>query len=110
MRVTLTAFSRRSTDIASELDRTGRTSPAATDTATLITRPAKPAAVNLNVLRGEWERRAERAGVTPDKIADLARTWREPSVGRTTQVDRLLGPGGLTAHTTTFDRRTVLMT
>jgi conjugative relaxase-like TrwC/TraI family protein len=103
----LAGFSRRRADIDAALDRAGRSSPEAAAAATLATRPPKPPAPNLASLRAEWEARAATLGLTPDRLGALTGPGRHAFLDPDQQ-DRLLSETGLTAHATTFDRRSVL--
>ena len=96
-------FSTRRAQIVAELDRLGYSSPAAAQTATLTTRPAKDHHPDLN-LRKVWHVQADRVGL---HVEDLARTVRTPAVDDRL-ADRLVGPEGLTAQATFFDCRAVI--
>lgn len=96
-------FSGRRTQVVAELDRLGYHSPRAARTATLATRPAKDRDVDLDGLRTLWAAQARQVDL---EVAGVFGRRRTPA-----QLDltaELLGPGGLTANTTSFDRRNVL--
>ncbi len=96
------AFSARRAQITSELDRLGVHSPAAARTATLATRPAKDRTHTLADLQNDWRQRAANLQLHP--TTSTPRAPRE-AVG---VEGRLAGPEGLTANTSSFDRRAVL--
>ena len=97
-------FSARRAQIVAELDRLGYSSPAAAQTATLATRPPKDHHPDVDQLRARWQGQAEQVGLD---IEGLARTARAPVVDDLV-ADRLVGPDGLTAQATFFDRRAVI--
>ncbi|MEO7981479.1 MAG: AAA family ATPase, partial [Sporichthyaceae bacterium] len=78
--------------------------------ACLATRPAKPAAVPEQSLRDRWATTARAAGHHPAKvIAAVLRRHRAPVPPSAGQLAaHLLGPSGLTAQATGFDRRDLL--
>jgi conjugative relaxase-like TrwC/TraI family protein len=105
----LDAFSTRHAEIRAELDRVGQTSARAAQLAAWATRDPK---VDLPdaVLVARWQARAADVGVTAEMLDDVTVARRRP--GPAPQPDmlaeRLLGPEGLTAHASAFDRRHVL--
>jgi conjugative relaxase-like TrwC/TraI family protein len=96
-------FSSRRAEITDHLDRYGHTSSAAARTATLATRTAKDRTSDLDHLRAEWVAQATSAGLAIDGVAHHPRTPEHVDV-----TDVLVGPDGLTAQRTSFDRRLVL--
>jgi conjugative relaxase-like TrwC/TraI family protein len=118
-------FSQRRAQIVAHLARSGQESVRAAQTATLITRPAKPGPLDPEVQQAVWWDRAVALGVTAQTIDRTigrvearglalapADPWSRPlePVGFTSaDIDRLAadlaGPGGLTEHRSTFDRR-----
>jgi conjugative relaxase-like TrwC/TraI family protein len=102
-------FSQRRRQILGMLDATGRRGPAAAQAACLATRPAKDTTTELT-LRDRWTARARAAGHDPAKVVAAvlrrSRPPRPPGLDRLAQ--ELLGPAGLTAHATGFDRRDLL--
>jgi hypothetical protein len=105
------AFSTRRRQILRALDQAGRHGAGAAQAACLATRPPKdrsgPAETTL---RQRWAARARTAGHDPDLVIGAAVGRTRPP--RPPQLDplipELLGPGGLTAHATGFDRRDLL--
>ena len=107
---TLTAaFSTRRAQITAQLEAAGATSARAAQTATLATRPAKPAPVDPDTQRDRWRTQARTAGLDLDALHGLAGPGRHPApldpVGLT---QTLAGPAGLTARRSSFDRRAVI--
>ncbi len=108
-------FSTRRAQVRDALASRGLSSSAAARVATLDTRPAK-AEVGGIELRERWAALAQAAGVDVGEldvagldVAGLVGPGRRPTGPAPEQlVDRLVGPHGLTAHGSTFDRRAVL--
>ncbi len=88
----------------------GTSGPDAAQAACLATRPAKPAAEPEQSLRDRWATTARTAGHQPAKvIAAVLRGHRAPVTPSMRQLAaHLLGPSGLTAQATGFDRRDLL--
>jgi conjugative relaxase-like TrwC/TraI family protein len=105
-------FSTRRAQIDEHLAKTGRTGagPAAAEAACLATRPAKKRDVPERTLRERWTATATAAGHAPDRLLEAvlgrARPPALPELDVLTQ--QLLGPAGLTAQATGFDRRDLL--
>jgi conjugative relaxase-like TrwC/TraI family protein len=102
-------FSTRRAEIEAELDRTGATSRRAAQRATYRTRLPKSHAPARSLREG-WADRARQLGHEPRALLGsvLDRT-RPPELPAAEQVARgLFGPDGLTAKTTSFDRRDVI--
>jgi len=103
------AFSNRRRDIEGELGRTGSSSRRAAQRATYRTRPSKSHAP-VRSLRQEWAHRAAELGHDPRALlASVLGRTRAPDLPADEVVARqLFGPDGLTAKTTSFDRRDVI--
>ncbi len=123
----LAEFSRRRAEIDERMATLGTTSPRGAQVAALDTRQAKqPAGRRIAVapldqvnakdyeveppaLLDDWRRRARAIGLDDTVIASLTGPGRVPApldLGATSAA--LLGPEGLTAYASTFDRRDVL--
>ena len=105
------AFSTRRAEILEHLDAVGASSAKAAQIATLQTRRAKDQQPDLAAIQAEWRTRALANGLNPDRLGDVL--GRVRSVGlsdpeRRAAVDGMLGPDGLTAHASTFDRRDLI--
>jgi conjugative relaxase-like TrwC/TraI family protein len=107
----LCAFSRRRVEIEQHLAERGLHSRGAAQIAALATRKAKNYAVRPESLAAEWQARADRLGFTARVRAGLLGRVRPEPPG-TAELARaagmMLGPAGLTARASTFDRREVL--
>lgn len=105
----ISAFSQRRAQIVAELAVQGASSAKAAQVAALSTRPAKDRSSGLGELRAEWMDRAAGLGMGPSAWAQLVGLGRDP--GRLDALaarDRLLGPDGLTAGWSVFERSDVL--
>jgi len=104
----LEAFSSRRAAIEAVLAERGLSSPEAAAAAALATRAPKSSVPALSQLRQSWHERAAELGVGPAVVAGL--TWHglEPAPDAKVLHARLLGDEGLTANTSSFDRRAVL--
>lgn len=107
----ISAFSKRSDEIAAEVARHGSTSAAARQLAALATRRAKEVAGRSDDLHRRWQAEAERLGF---READVA-ACRTHDVGVDSSMadidaalDRLAAPDGLTAGAATFSRADVV--
>ncbi|HET9060527.1 MAG TPA: MobF family relaxase [Acidimicrobiales bacterium] len=102
------AFSSRRADIEAVLEANGGSSRGAAEVAALSTRQAKALVPGLSELRSEWVSRAQALGVSRGFVEELAHMGPglAPEPGELAK--QLLGPDGLTAHATSFDRRAVL--
>jgi conjugative relaxase-like TrwC/TraI family protein len=103
----LREFSTRRRAIEDELSRTGATGVAAAQVACLTTRPAKSGRT-VSELRDGWLARARRYLADPQGLV-AAVTQRQEDAPLTSDVlarhtDALIGPGGLTARQSGFDR------
>src|SRR6266540_5043295 len=107
----LRAFSRRSAEKEAHMAARGEHSARAAQLAVLATGPAKHHHVETAELFSTWHDRAVGLGLDPASIADvLERAAPQPvDVARERElIARLLGPEGLTARASSFDRRDVL--
>jgi len=104
-------FSTRRRQILRALEKAGRHGAGAAQAACLASRPPKDHSTPAETtLRQRWAARARTAGHDPDLVigAAVGRT-RPPRPPRLDPlIHELLGPGGLTAHATGFDRRDLL--
>jgi conjugative relaxase-like TrwC/TraI family protein len=105
-------FSTRRHEIEDELAARGQHSPQAARVVALETRRSKEYGVDPGALPDGWTERARDAGHEPSALlsAVLHRTELSSVDDATARagLDTLLGPGGLTAHSSVFDRRDVL--
>ncbi|HVM02844.1 MAG TPA: MobF family relaxase, partial [Acidimicrobiales bacterium] len=104
-------FSKRSEEIAAELERVGSDSPAARQVAALATRAAKGLRASDADLHARWRAEAAAVGFGPAQVAAcLGRTaGTELAPGDVEAVfDRLAGPAGLTETAATFTRADVV--
>ena len=104
----LEAFSSRRAAIEAVLDERGLSSPEAAQAATLATRAPKASVPALSQLRQSWHERAAELGIGPEAVAGLARHGPELAPNAKGLHARLLGEDGLTANSSSFDRRAVL--
>lgn len=107
----LDGFSTRRAEIEEEMARRGVTSARAAEIAALDTRQAKDYQVDPITLRARWWDQAFTLGLTEDALPAVvdrvvARAVPEEHVERI--IAELVGPDGLTARASTFDRRDVL--
>jgi len=105
------AFSRRSSQIAAELQRRGASGFYAARRAQLVTRERKEH-VDLGRLREEWRARAEEHGLGRGELARLTgrRHRSSPTTVELRRIARdLLGPTGLTERRTTFTEPQLVM-
>jgi ATP-dependent exoDNAse (exonuclease V) alpha subunit len=88
----------------------GTTGPDAAQAACLATRPAKPGAEPEQSRRDRWTAAARAAGHHPGKVIAAALGRRRPQLAPPIHqlAGYLLGPAGLTAQATGFDRRDLL--
>jgi conjugative relaxase-like TrwC/TraI family protein len=107
----LRAFSRRSAEKEAHMASRGEHSARAAQLAVLATRRAKHHHVEAAQLFSTWHARAAELGIDPASIADLLdRAAPQPvdAARERALITHLLGPEGLTARASTFDRRDVL--
>lgn len=104
-RDSLEAFSARRAEIVDALTSRGLSSANAARVAALDTRPAKPEVGDGPGLFERWRREAAEAGLD---LAGLAGPGRSPAVFTDRAMSDLVGPGGLTAQASSFDRRDLL--
>jgi conjugative relaxase-like TrwC/TraI family protein len=106
----ITTFSTRRRQILRALQTAGRSGPDAAQAACLASRPRKTAAEPEQTLREHWAARAREAGHHPGEVIqavlDRTRGPASPPIDRL--AEDLLGPTGLTAQATGFDRRDLL--
>jgi conjugative relaxase-like TrwC/TraI family protein len=103
-------FSTRRQEIEEHLTLHGQAGPRAAQIAALATRPSKTHLPDT-VLRHGWRERAKHGGFPVARlIAEILRpaTARLPTPDIAAVTERVLGSHGVTARTSTFDRRTVL--
>ena len=103
-------FSTRRRQILTAMDAAGSSGPDAAQAACLATRPAKTTGVPERTLRDRWADRARAAGHRPrDLVGKVLGNRRPPPLPPLDQLTGyLLGPAGLTAQATGFDRRDLL--
>ena len=98
-------FSKRRSQIVAAMNAAGVSSSAGAEVAALATRPAKDGLSSLSELRGRWQARSAEFGIDIETLLGRPR----PAADRTVEVSAaMLRADGLTAHTSTFDRRDVL--
>ena len=106
----ISTFSTRRRQILKALEAAGHSGPVAAQAACLATRPAKPAGESELTLRARWAAKTRAIGHHPARVVaavlDHTRIPAPPSIERLAA--HLLGPAGLTAHATGFDRRDLL--
>jgi conjugative relaxase-like TrwC/TraI family protein len=103
------AFSARWAEIQTELERVGHSTPRAAQLAAWGTRPPNPDTA-IEALTAEWRRRAQEVGITDELITGLLGPARHRVIDQRVDqfISSLLGPDGLTAHASAFDRRHVI--
>jgi conjugative relaxase-like TrwC/TraI family protein len=115
-------FSDRRRQIEEHLDELGFRSARAAELAALETRQAKNTSLDVGSMRQVWEAKAAEIGFDPAELAQVVdRVPRSfpvsvpgsvpvsvPNPGQDHVAEQLLGPNGLTAKASTFDRRDVL--
>ena len=112
----LRAFSSRRRAIEASLERRGLASRRAAEVAALETRPAKASAsepaLSPVTLQDRWRAQATELGVEPAALRDVLGQCRIPhqEVGQLLTTEHVLGPDGLTAQRSTFERRDVVRT
>jgi conjugative relaxase-like TrwC/TraI family protein len=107
----LRAFSTRRVEIEAALAQRGASSARAAEIAALDTRKAKDYGISTGAMTERWRTRAAELGVEADAMdAVVGRTY--PGLVVRGEIDRtieaLVGRDGLTAHSSSFDRRDVL--
>lgn len=108
-RAVVAAFSQRRAQIVAELAAQGASSARAAQVAALSTRPAKDRSKGLGELRQEWLERSAALGMDSAVWEGLVGPGRDPATLDAGSVaERLLGPAGLTARRSVFDRPDVL--
>lgn len=116
----LKAFSTRRAEIEQRMAERQEASPRAAMIAALDTRQAKKQPESTVQLRVRWHERAIQLGYHPDRLIELIAGVRQapgvrpeitPEIAPNTRsqvMAMMLGPSGLTAHRSSFDRRDVL--
>jgi conjugative relaxase-like TrwC/TraI family protein len=106
----LGTFSTRRRQIVAAMTAAGTTGPDAAQAACLATRPAKPGSEPEASLRDRWTATARAAGHHPANLIAAALGRRRPQLAPPVNqlAAYLLGPAGLTAQATGFDRRDLL--
>ena len=107
----LRAFSTRRVEIEAALAERGASSPRAAEIAALDTRKAKEYGISPEAMTERWRTQALGLGVEADAMDAVVGRTRAGSAARgeiDERIEQLLGPDGLTAHSSSFDRRDVL--
>ena len=108
----LRAFSTRRVEIEAALAKRGASSPRAAEIAALDTRKAKDYGISAEAMTERWRTQALGLGVEADAMdAVVGRTHGGLAArgrNRPRGSNNSLGPDGLTAHSSSFDRRDVL--
>lgn len=108
-RSAITEFSRRRAEIKIRMEQRGEHSAKAAQVATLDTRRAKDHKVRPEGLQPEWERRAERIGLTrKDLRTVLDRTQETRRRLSPALAEEVFGPEGLTRDASSFTVREVI--
>jgi conjugative relaxase-like TrwC/TraI family protein len=102
------AFSQRRAQIVAHMAARGESSAAAAQVATLETRKAKDRDVSFESLHDGWRTRAADLGFDDPHVHALTDRKRQPVPSPHQIAADLLGPAGLTAHASSFDRRDVV--
>jgi conjugative relaxase-like TrwC/TraI family protein len=103
------AFSKRRDEIEEVVAESGYTSARAHQIATLSTRRAKEYGVDASTLEARWREEAQSLGFGPDELAAcLDHKGAAENPDRAALFSRLAGPLGLTKHSSTFTRRSVV--
>jgi hypothetical protein len=102
------AFSTRRAQIEDALAERGPWSRASAEVATLSTRASKASVPALDGLRQRWQTQAAELGLGPGFVAGLTHQVLQPDPDFALLAEDLVSPVGLTAHSSTFDRRVVL--
>jgi conjugative relaxase-like TrwC/TraI family protein len=107
----LKAFSTRRAEIEQQLEARGQYSARAAMIAALDTRRPKDHDPDTVRLRDLWMRRAAEIGFDPESLRSLLYRTEQRPLDRKRQTaieDDLLGPDGLTAHQSSYDRNDIL--
>ncbi len=105
------AFSTRRAEILEHLDAVGASSAKAAQIATFQTRRAKEHQPDLDAIQSEWRTRAIANGLDPERLGDVLGRTRAAGLSEPEHqaaIGQMLGPNGLTAHASTFDRRDLI--
>ncbi|MHB1854307.1 MAG: MobF family relaxase [Acidimicrobiales bacterium] len=103
----LRAFSTRRAEIEAAMEAQGTTSSRSAQVAAYRTREPK-AGIEPDDLPARWRARADELGWDPASLARVVGSARLVEADLDSHHVELLGPAGLTAHASTFDRRAVL--
>jgi len=102
------AFSTRRAELSAAMDQVGASSARAAQVATLATRAPKSSVPELSELRQDWLARAASLGLAEGFSIGLADAPRLPPPRPDDLAAELLGPRGLTANASAFERRSLL--
>ncbi len=105
------AFSTRRAEILEHLDAVGASSAKAAQIATLQTRRPKEQQPDLDAIQTEWRTRALANGLDPERLGEVLGRVRSAGLSELEQraaALEMLGPEGLTAQASTFDRRDLI--
>ncbi|MHB1447103.1 MAG: MobF family relaxase [Acidimicrobiales bacterium] len=103
----LRAFSSRRVQIEEAMEEHGSSSARSAQVAAYRTRSEK-AGLDREDLPARWRTLAETIGFDPERLGLLIGPGREAGIVLDDHLEDLLGPEGLTLHTSAFDRRAVL--
>jgi hypothetical protein len=102
-------FSRRRAEIEAAMHEAGTSSAEGAQVAAYKTRAPKDHSVERSVLVGSWRVRADQLGLGREALRSLAPGGHEPGIVPVHELAaRLLGPGGLTLHESTFGHQEML--
>ncbi len=107
----LSAFSNRRHQVVAAMDDHGATSAQAAQVAALATRAAKSTDHDQGRQLATWWATATGVGLDPEDLAGMVGPPRDIALSPEEQVEirqALLGPNGLTAHSSVFERRDVV--
>ncbi|MGH9128829.1 MAG: MobF family relaxase [Acidimicrobiales bacterium] len=106
----LRAFSTRRIQVEADLAAHGNQSAAAAQVAAHRTRAPKDRTITPESLRAAWARRAAEVGIDTETLTALCQHPRQAGLGasKAQVIVELLGPSGLTAQDSSFDRRSLL--
>ncbi|HZT97777.1 MAG TPA: MobF family relaxase [Chloroflexota bacterium] len=103
----LRSFSSRRVEIEEAMDERGTTSSRSAQVAAYRTRDAK-GNLEIDDLPTQWRARAAEIGFDPDRLGAIVGPGRTAGLRLADHEAELLGPMGLTAHASSFDRPAVL--
>ncbi|HTD49052.1 MAG TPA: MobF family relaxase, partial [Acidimicrobiia bacterium] len=105
------AFSTRRFEIERSLAERNYSSVRSATIAKYQTRRAKDSGITATTMTQRWRLKAHSLGVAPDAMDAVVGARQVPSLGHAAierTIEDLVGPGGLTARVSSFDRRDVL--